>query len=280
MLNSKAIIFSQFMHTFVLYMNKQKILIIDPDPRVLSTLAGFLNDEPYDVCTAENAKEGLKILRRDKIALAIAEKDISGLDGVALLTRVAAEKIQTNILIMGSVLLMEVTKEILTAGAVSVLDKPIVKDKFLAEVKNCILLNEVGYNVSRVREASRSLPKSFQQPLNAGREKVSQEALESFLEERYRKPDLKFEDLTRHFDLSLSHGHALFRKYFDKTFREKLREVRIAQAEHFLTGSSLFMYEIARMCGFRGSNRFSEDFKRIHGISPTQNRKKFMRGEI
>ena len=254
-------------------MNKQKILIIDHDLSILSTLAGFLSDEPYDISTAENGKEGLKILRREMIDLAVAEKDIAGLDGIALLERVAAEKIQTNILIMGSVVPMEVTKEILTAGAVSVLDKPIVKDKFLAEVKTCILLNEVRYKVSRASEASRSLPRSFQRTLNTGREKVSQEKLESFLEEHYRNSDLKFEDLTNHFKISLSQGHALFKKYFDKTFREKLREVRIAQAEHFLTGSSLFMYEIAPLCGYRGSNRFSEDFKRIHGISPTQYRK-------
>lgn len=254
-------------------MNKQKILIIDHDLSILSTLVGFLSDEPYDISTAENGKEGLKILRREKIDLAVAEKDIAGLDGIALLERVAAEKIQTNVLIMGSVVPMEVTKEILTAGAVSVLDKPIVKGKFLAEVKTCILLNEVEYKVSRASEASRSLPRSFQRPLNTGREKVSQEKLESFLEEHYRNSDLKFEDLTNHFKISLSQGHALFKKYFDKTFREKLREVRIVQAEHFLTGSSLFMYEIAPLCGYRGSNRFSEDFKRIHGISPTQYRK-------
>ena len=261
-------------------LNTQKILIIDQDPRVLSTLAGFLSDEPYDISTAKNGKEGLKILRREKIDLAVAEKDIAGLDGIALLERVAEEKIQTNILIMGSVVPMEVTKEILTAGAVGVLDKPIVKDEFLAEVKNCILLNEVGYNVSRVREASRSLPRSLQQPLNVGREKVSPEALESFLEERYRDPGLKFEDLTRYFDISLSRGHALFRKYFDRTFREKLREVRIAQAEHFLTHSSLLIYEIARLCGFHSSSRFCHAFKRIHGISATQYRKKVRLGEI
>ena len=261
-------------------LNKQKILIIDHDPRVLSTLVEFLSDEPYDVCTAENAKEGLEILRREKIDLAVAEKDMAGLDGIALLKRVAAEKIQTNILIIGNVFLMEVTKEILTAGAVSVLDKPIVKDKFLAEVRTCILLNEVEYKVSPIREASRSLPKSFQRPMNAGREKVSQEELESFLEAHYRDPDLKFEDLARHFKISLSRGHALFKKYFDKTFREKMREVRISQAEHFLTGSSLYMNEIARQCGFRGSNRFSEAFKSIHGMPPTDYRTKVIRGAI
>ncbi len=255
-------------------LNKRKILIIDHDTRVLSTLVGFLGDEPYDVLTAENAKEGLEILRRKKIHLVIAEMYMAGLDGVAFLERVAADNIQTNVLIMGSVVFMKVTKEILTAGTVGVLDKPIVKDEFLAEVKNCILLNEVGYKVSRVREASRSLPRSFQQPLNTGREKVSPEALESFLEERYRDPNLKFKDLAYHFQITPPHGHVLFKKFFNKTFSEKLREIRIAQAEHFLTGSSLSIYEIARLCGFNSSSSFCHAFKRIHDISATQYRKK------
>ena len=112
-------------------------------------------------------KKDFKILRRKKIDLAIADMYMAGLDGIALLKCLKEEKIQTNILIIGSVLLMEITKEILTAGAVSVLDKPIVKDKFLAEIKNCIPLNEVGYKVSQVREAPRSLPRSVQRPLNA-----------------------------------------------------------------------------------------------------------------
>jgi len=42
-------------------MNKQKILIIDHDPGILSTLVGFLSDAAYDISTVENGKEGLKI---------------------------------------------------------------------------------------------------------------------------------------------------------------------------------------------------------------------------
>ena len=89
-------------------LNKQKILIIDHDPRVLSTLVEFLNDAPYDVRTAENGKEGLEILRRkkEKIDLVIAEMYMGGLDGTALLERVAADNIQTNVLIMGNVFLI------------------------------------------------------------------------------------------------------------------------------------------------------------------------------
>lgn len=261
-------------------MNKQKILIIDSDPSILSTLVGFLNDEPYDVRTTSNGIEGLEILRRKKIDLTIAEMYMEGLDGVTLLRCLKEDKIQTNVLIMESVLSLEVIEKILKVGAVGVLDKPIVKDKFLAKIKNCILLNEVGYKVSQVRETPPLQPKFFQQQLNTGREKVSQEALESFLEAHYKKPDLKFEDLARHFRITSPHGHVLFRKFFNKTFSEKLREVRIAQAEHFLTGSSLFMYEIAPLCGFHSPSRFCHAFKRIHGISPTQYRKKVRYGEI
>ena len=261
-------------------MNKQKILIIDPDPRVLSTLVGFLSDEPYDISTTRNGIEGLEILRRETIDLSIVEMYMAGLDGVTLLRCLKEEKIQTNVLIMESVVPLEVTEKILKAGTAGVLDKPINKDRFLAKIKNCIPLNEVEYKVSRVREASRSLPKSFQRPLNVGREKVSQEALESFLEERYRNPDLKFEDLARHFLIAPPHGHVLFKKNFNKTFREKLRELRIAQAAHFLTGSSLLIYEIASMCGFHSSSRFCHAFKRIHGISPTQYRTKVRQEEI
>ena len=197
-------------------LNTQKILIIDHDPRVLSTLVGFLGDEPYDVLTAENGKDGLEILRRKKIHLVIAEIYMAGLNGVAFLERVAADNIQTNILVMGSVLSMEETNEIITAGAVNVLDKPIVKNKFLTKVKNHILLNEVEYSGSRIREASHPLPRSFQQPLNTGQEKVSPEALESFLEERYRDPDLKFKDLAYHFQITPPHGHVLFKKNLTK----------------------------------------------------------------
>ena len=222
----------------------------------------------------------MKILRRETIDLSIVEMYMAGLDGVTLLRCLKEEKIQTNVLIMESVVPLEVTEKILKAGTAGVLDKPINKDRFLAKIKNCIPLNEVEYKVSRVREASRSLPKSFQRPLNVGREKVSQEALESFLEERYRNPDLKFEDLARHFLIAPPHGHVLFKKHFNKTFREKLREIRIAQAEHFLTGSSLLIYEIASMCGFHSSSRFCHAFKRIHGISPTQYRTKVRQEEI
>ncbi len=101
-------------------MNKQKILIIDHDPGILSILVGFLSDEPYDISTTRDGIEGLEILRREKIDLAIAEMYMAGLNGVTLLKCLKEEKIQTNVLIMESFVPLEVAEKILKAGTAGV----------------------------------------------------------------------------------------------------------------------------------------------------------------
>ncbi len=206
---------------------------------------GFLRDEPYKVFTAPNGIAGFEILKKEKIDLAVAEMYIAGLNGITLLKRVQAEKIQTHILIIGGVARLEATAEILQTGAVSVLDKPIVKDKFLAKIKK--------YMPSRDRWKT---------------------LLESFLDAHYSNPDLKFEDLMRDFRFSRSYGYALFKKHFGKPFREQLREVRVAHAQRLIK-EPLFVNEIASECGFRSSKRLCEAFKRIHGVSPVAYRNSY-----
>ena len=226
-------------------MEKQKILIIDHDPCVLSTLAGFLSDEPYDVFTARNGIEGLKILRREHIHLVVADRGSEGHDGITLLKGVKAENIQIPILIMGEVAPMELTEEILRSGAVSVVNKPVEKNKFLAKVKIHIPSDE-SWKI----------------------------AFEAFLEAHYSNPDLKFSDLIDHFKLSRTHLSALFKKHCGMPFREKLREVRIAHAQHLIGEQSLLTYEVANACGYRSPKYFCEVFKKVHDMSLTDYREK------
>lgn len=259
-------------------MDKQKILIADHDSRVLSTLTGFLSDEPYEIFKAKNGIKGLEILRCEEIDLAIVEKHIAGLGGIAFLETVKTEKIQTNILILGGIEHMESTEKILKIGAASVLNKPVIKGNFLAKIKTFMPPND-DTNWSKNGQSDSEDSPSYSFPVQASQDKWKTD-LESFLNEHYHDPNLKFDALMCYFNLSRSHGCALFRKHFDKTYCEILREIRIAQAERFLEESSLCMHEIASQCGFRTPDRFREIFKKIHGISPTLYRKNSIRGEM
>ena len=99
--------------------------------------------------------------------------------------------------------------------------------------------------------------------------------LASFLEVCYDNPDLKFDDLTHEFLFSRSHGFALFKKQLGMTFREKLREIRVAPARHLIEASHLSMKEVADQCGFHSAKRLCEAFIRIHGLSPIAYRNRY-----
>ena len=232
-------------------MNEQKVLIIDRDSCVISTLCEYLSDELYDVFTARDGVAGFKTLRREKIDLAVVDIDIRDLDAISLLTCLKVEEIQTNVLIIGGMGRLESIERMFKLGAVGVLDKPIRKDKFLAKVKKCMPSQD-----------------------------WIKRSLESFLEEHYCNPELNFDDVMNHFRFSRSHGCKLFKKHVGKTFSEKLREIRVAQAQRLIKRHSIFVYEIASECGFLSSNRLREAFKTIHGMPPTEYRTKVMRGEI
>ena len=230
-------------------MDKQQILIVDDESLVISELVGFLRDEPYEIFTARNGIEGLEILRKEGIGLAVVEMKIKGMDGMTLLKRVKAEKIQTTMLIMTDLGNMELGAEVIKAGAVSVFDKPIEKDVFLAKVKKYMPPQDIW--------------KSW---------------LESFLEANYSNPKLRFEDVMRHFRFSESYGYKLFKKHLGMPFRMCLRNIRLAKAEEALKNTSYTLSEIAYLCGFASLSTFSKVFKEKYGVSPTTYRKKVATG--
>ena len=213
-------------------MDKQKILIVDHEPLVISQLVEFLKDEPYEIFTAENGLKSLEILRQEKIDLAVVEAHVEDMDGITLLEHMKAEKIQTAILIMTSLGSAELGEQLIKAGAVSVFDKPIERDVFLTRVKRYI------------------------SPQNSWENR-----LESFLEDNYTNPELKFEDVTHYFRFSKTYGYALFKKYFGESFRMCLRNVRLTKAEEALKNTSDSISEIAHLCGFTSLSTFSKSFQ-------------------
>lgn len=62
-------------------------------------------------------------------------------------------------------------------------------------------------------------------------------------------------------------------------FQEYLTQTRLRAAEELLRETSLSMQEVAKMCGFSGSNYFGDVFRRWQGVSPTEYRRKCRREE-
>ncbi len=130
-------------------------------------------------------------------------------------------------------------------------DKPIERDQFLARVKRYMLSQDMWKN-----------------------------RLESFLEDNYTNPDLKFEDIMHYFKFSKTYGYELFKKHLGESFRMCLRKVRLTKAEEALKHTSDSISEIAYQCGFAYLSTFSRVFKATYGDNPTTYRRKWKLQQI
>ena len=232
-------------------MNKLRILIVGHESAETSTLAGFLKDEPYEIVTAENGLKGLEIVRNRKVDLAVVEACVRDMAGTTLLNGVQAEEIGTVMLLVTRFGKLDSSRKSNGAYAVSVFDKPIERDSFLASIRKCLPTQDTW-----------------------------EHRVDSFLEHNYSNPELKFEDVERHFRFSRTYGYRMFKQHLGESFSVRLRRIRLAKAEDALKNTSASVSEIAYLCGFASLSTFSKVFKAKVGRNPTTYRRNWKLGQI
>lgn len=77
------------------------------------------------------------------------------------------------------------------------------------------------------------------------------------------------------FKLSPSHISKLFARFDKSSFNACLLNMRLANAVELLQSFDLSIDEIAEHCGYQDTGYFIKSFKKIHGITPGEFRKKY-----
>lgn len=100
------------------------ILCVDDEPRVLDALRRALRFEPYEILSAQNAEEALKVLERHPVRVVLSDERMAGMSGSEFLYQV--REIRPGI---GRILLTghpgpEVMVRSLVAGADVLMSKP------------------------------------------------------------------------------------------------------------------------------------------------------------
>ena len=203
----------------------------------------FLSKGPYEILFAQSGMDGLKISRNAKAGVGTAELQLRDVHGIAGLEISSTGRMEAKLVVADSAATLKLTDSSLKFDVVG-------------------RLENAGQKADLRETSCRS----------ADSQSHWKVWLESFLEANCGNPDLSFADVSRKFGCSRSYGCRMFKQQFGKTFREKLREIRIARATRLIADTRMHMYEVATECGFRSPNRFCEAFKRIHGVSPVEYR--------
>lgn len=97
-----------------------------------------------------------------------------------------------------------------------------------------------------------------------------------YMEEHFRNPELRLEDVARHVDRSPAYFSSLLSKKHGTTFRQLLTTIRMKEAQRLLLETKWTVQEIAEKTGFVNVNYFSKVFKEKTGTTTRsfRNRKK------
>jgi two-component system NtrC family response regulator len=114
------------------------ILIVDDEPNYLIVLTELLQEEGYDVFTAQSGEEGLKIVKEIDLDLVITDMRMPGMDGLALLKEIKFHYKNLPVIMITAFGEKGKALDALQAGANNFLVKPFNNDALSSAIKKLI----------------------------------------------------------------------------------------------------------------------------------------------
>ena len=128
------------------------ILIVDDEPSILQSLSGLLTDEGFEVITANNGYEALKIIDTEAPDLVLLDIWMPGIDGMETLKEIKKNSVALPVIIITGHGNVETAVKATKLGAFDLIEKPLNIDKVIVAINNAL-------NFRRLEEENRYLRK-------------------------------------------------------------------------------------------------------------------------
>lgn len=128
------------------------ILIVDDEPSILQSLSGLLSDEGFEVLTAANGYEALKIVDTEFPDLVLLDIWMPGIDGIETLKEIKKNNPYIQVIIISGHGTIETAVKATKLGAFDLIEKPLSIDKIIVAINNAL-------NFRRLEEENRYLRK-------------------------------------------------------------------------------------------------------------------------
>ncbi|MDL1963660.1 MAG: sigma-54 dependent transcriptional regulator [Deltaproteobacteria bacterium] len=128
------------------------ILIVDDEPSILQSLSGLLADEGFEIKTATNGYEGLKIIEEGSPDLVLLDIWMPGIDGIETLKEIKKNYPTIPVIIITGHGTIETAVKAIKLGAYDLIEKPLSIDKVIVTINNAL-------NFRRLEEENRYLRK-------------------------------------------------------------------------------------------------------------------------
>jgi signal transduction histidine kinase/ligand-binding sensor domain-containing protein/DNA-binding response OmpR family regulator len=251
---------------YILDISRQSILIVEDNEEMKSFVGHEINTS-YNVLTAPNGEEALKILNKFSVQLVVSDIMMPVMDGITLLKRMKTEIDYSHI----PVILLTAKKTVqsrlegLESGADAYIDKPFSVDILLAQITN--LLN----NRENIRNYYFNSPiANLKSMAHTRADETFLESLNDIITRNISNTNLDVEMIAEQMNLSRPTLYRKIKAISDLTPNDLIRISRLKKAAELIIAGNLNLYEISEKVGFSSQSYFSRSFSKQFEISPSE----------
>ncbi|MGD2245915.1 MAG: sigma-54 dependent transcriptional regulator [Candidatus Aminicenantes bacterium] len=137
-------------------MIKDKILIIDDEAGIRSSLKGILEDENYTVKTTDSGEKGLDLIRGENFDLVLLDIWLPKMNGIEVLETIKKNEENIQVVMITGHGSVEAAVKATKLGAFDFLEKPLSLAKVTVTVKNALKQKELEEENIQLREKMRA----------------------------------------------------------------------------------------------------------------------------
>jgi len=134
----------------------ETILVVDDEKNYLLVLSEVLQDEGYEVLTAQGGREALDIQKSSDLDLILTDMKMPGMDGIELLENIKALDPDLPVIMMTAHGTVDKAVEAMQKGAYSYILKPFDNERLTIYVKKAVSLYQVVKDNRLLRETVES----------------------------------------------------------------------------------------------------------------------------
>lgn len=130
------------------------ILIIDDEKDIRTALTGILEDEGYQILSAESGVEGIECARQDLPDLILLDIWMPGMDGLETLERLKVLLPQVTVIMISGHGTIETAVRATKLGAFDFIEKPLSLEKVLISVANALQLQDLKVENAELKRSA------------------------------------------------------------------------------------------------------------------------------
>jgi two-component system nitrogen regulation response regulator NtrX len=119
------------------------ILAVDDEATILQSLSGILSDEGFEVLTASNGYEALKIIEEESPDLVLLDIWMPGMDGIATLQEIKRTNPFLQVIIISGHGTIETAVKATKLGAYDFIEKPLSIEKIVVTINNALSFRQL-----------------------------------------------------------------------------------------------------------------------------------------